>query len=384
MNTLYQTYHLKEGDTLEKLAAAFGTTPSEISSFHNTHCHFLDRIGLYGISEGLQKLLLPTSIIVQQKTQKKNNSNLILRNNPNTIRYGVLYLIEEGDQSDTLKYELSVTCMGVDEQGCFHYKLDKASKIFINNMEPDSMADEMAAMVSATLYPLTVIASESGGFEGINNFKDIQERWTKTKRAILNKYQGEWAEKYIDLNEPSFNDQGILERDLANDWLLCSFFNGVHVRHADKYSVDREILFPLIAQSSALRYKVVQKMEEYIGESSTIIVSISGNNVDERGLADLESGLDFPDLEMGLPEKVVGAYRAKYFINPGYNFIESLFVECSLELEKPKRVSVIVSDIGSASQQKERKEFTQYFNQEEVWVNKNAWWNKLKKHFSNK
>ena len=89
----------------------------------------------------------------------------------------------------------------------------------------------------------------------------------------------------------------------------------------------------------------MQTTDEYLDEHGQFIVEQNGILDDERGLADFESGAAFANHAQQYPytEKAKGEFTSRYFLNPDNNTIKSLFIKCSIELNQPKIVQVIVA-----------------------------------------
>jgi hypothetical protein len=73
-----------------------------------------------------------------------------------------------------------------------------------------------------------------------------------------------------------------------------------------------------------------------------------GELSDPRAKADFEneSRLPFYGLDNTVP-KATGSYRSKYLLNPKNNTIDTLFLECDIALDIPKKVTIVISLLGS-------------------------------------
>jgi hypothetical protein len=347
MSTKYRTHPIKKGDTIQSLAIELGITPDEVRGFHNTCCKNEDTIGFELPTHLVQLFVYPHIREIKKENYPTATfeSGYNLRANPkkDKVNYGVTYTITDNTIVNKISYTLSLECKQTSN-GHFLYEINKF-ETYINNLDPEILADELAEKVARVLYPLKVIINPEGKFIGIHNFEEINKRWKKEKEKLLEYYQGDWANKYLDLTETTLQSESSLQRALSGDWFLSSFFAGIYTNYTRYYKFQNKVDFPILANTKPLVYKVEQTTDEYLDEHLQLVIEQNGILDDERAKIDIENGLYFPDYALQNPqaEKAQGEFRSKYFLNPKDNTIKSLFLRCSVIFDNPKTIEVVVS-----------------------------------------
>jgi hypothetical protein len=343
----YLIHKIKKGDTIESLATELGISTDEVRGFHNVHCKNDDTIG-YLLPTHITELYVYPHI---REIKKENyptatfESGYVLRANPKKgkANYGVTYTITNGEVVHKLSYQLSLECKQTSN-GHLLYEINK-QEVYIDNQEADLMADQLAEKVAQVLYPLQVIINPEGRFTGIHNFEAIKKRWKTAKAKLQEYYQGEWANKYLDLTEATLESEPSLQRALSGDWFLSSFFAGIYTYYSRYYKFENRVAFPVLPHVAPLVYKVEQKTDEYLDEDGQFIIEQNGILDDERAMVDIQNGLSFANYALQNPdaEKAKGEFRSKYFLNPKDNTIKSLFLRCSIIFDEPKIIEVVVA-----------------------------------------
>ena len=269
-------------------------------------------------------------------------NRLSLLINPQKLEYAVMIAIFNGSKRDIIRYEVSMKWKDKDN---IHRKveIDRISPVFVNDSEPDYVADELALYVSSTLYPLELLIDSNGAYSGINNYTEISERWSNKKDKIREYYKGEYLEKYLNLNDRVFRNKENIEQSLNNDLLLHAFFNSIHCAYGNNFQNSRVDAVPFFTKTKGIDYKITCTLHEYMNEQGYITVTMDGKLVDNRSKTDLEHTVIFPTY--GDSEKATGTYIGKYMLESKYHTIDALMFDCSLDLEKKKKISVVVSRI---------------------------------------
>lgn len=365
MQKSHPKYILKEGDTIQSLTELFGVDEDKWKRYHSNMSRLQDII-LNSIPKHLKEIyLLPdlwdmekklnTMPTLKEATEKRINQHILfgyqntlpIRYCPKVLYYGVMLILFENEKVNTIKYEISMRW--IRHEGNYQIiEVNKVSDTFINDTEPDLMADELAVKVSATLYPLELIISRKKGIVGINNFDAIQKRWEKTKQKIREFNSGDIIEKYLYFNDKSFDNKEVLLRCLRNDYFLRGYFNKIYETYTNEYSFKNVLSFPFIFDTKEIDYTVEQKIEPIIDEQGYIHVEMRGICTEERSKADLINNSDFPYYRS--EDKLAGDYFAKYNIESKFNTIDAFLLECSLELNSFKKVSLVVTRIPEKSQ----------------------------------
>lgn len=349
MKPKFKKYTLKKGDTLKSISIILEKSSHEVKNFHNIFCESDEYIGIEFPKNLLELYIYPEynekELSLIPKVTFEKPFELALKPLQNKVNYGVMYTITSGEEVNTIKFETSVLFKGITESKEYIFEIDRISKTFVNDEETSTIADELAEKTSKVLYPLELIVAKDGKWSGINNYKEIKKRWEKVKEKIHDEYEGEWVEKYLLLNEQTLEEEGNVVNALKKDWFLSSFFNGIYVYYTPKFIFENNITFPILTSCEAINYKVNQKISEFLDESNLIKIEQNGIVVEERSKSDLrnESSIAYYGALYPNEDMAEGNFRSLYFLNGKTNTIESLFIECSIQLEIEKKVQVVVS-----------------------------------------
>jgi hypothetical protein len=344
----YKTYKIKPTDTLGIVAKGFQKTKQEIKEFHNIFCSH-EEIIKKDFPASLENLYIYPYLDVyandnRPKVKFESGQNLVFNPIIKKINYGVMYTITVGEEVNTMKFEACVEFIKKEENGLFLFQIDRLSKTFINDEETDSIADQIAEKAASVIYPLKIIVNKKGNWKSIYNFKDILKRWKDNKKAILEEYQGQWVEKYLELNEQTLSEKFILENALSKDWFLSAYFGNIFINYTDLYSNINKVEFPLLSDCASLHYEVEQTIEKYLDEYNLVNISQNGLLVEERSKMDIENSFSLPYFTLLDPnsEKAKGKFRSRYFLDKE-NTIESVFIECTIDLDIPRKLEVVIS-----------------------------------------
>ncbi len=250
-----RTYAIQNGDTLQKVAQQLGMTPQELRRFHNIYCEIPDLIEA-DFPQHLKIVLLSpdkndtsTNNVTEKKPKKVSFiKGYCLPFLPANIKknYDVVYVLEDGEEKDTLRFESSVKWLGADPKGFHFFEIDRLSKISINNAEPDTIMEELAVKTAEVLYPLQIIVDDTGKWIDIHNYKEIVDRWETTKSEVLDYYEGEVADIYVEHTENSLTTRKVLMASFRSDLFLRTLFNGIHVDYTAEHTFTNTNTFPLV------------------------------------------------------------------------------------------------------------------------------------------
>lgn len=271
---------------------------------------------------------------------------------PHPVNYGVMYVIFSGEKTTTVKFQASVRCMHRFPDEASIFEIDRTSPTYINDTEPDLIADELALKTSAVLYPLQVRVNADSQLIGIENYKAIRTRWESKQQELLKTYKGEWSEKYFRLTDLSLKDESALLRNLSSEWFLAAYFNDLYGPYTKALSVERIADFPLAGKASSVGFRVRQTLEPFYDESNLVRLNIEGSLSDERCKTDLEYELDYPHFALSNPqaEKARGSYRAKYLLDPKFHGIEYALLECDIDTVPEKKIMITINNLEENKQ----------------------------------
>jgi hypothetical protein len=355
MNNQYRKIKINKSDTLDTLSEKLGLEKQEMIGFHNVHAKQKELI-IHDLPVGLEELYVYPFIyqkIKDSSLKVKLESDYKLVNKPTkqTLHYGVLYYITSGEEENTIKFEISVKYLKQDYQGLY-YEVNKTSPTFINDSETDIIADVLAEKVAAVFYPLTVIVNEQGKWIGIANYEAVKSRWQTVKKTIYKDYEGQWIADYVQECENNLATESRFVQTMAGNWFLNAYFSGIYNRYGNAYHLvnsnfgfENKTTFPILTDIAGLQYATKYYLQELLDEDQIVKIDVTGILDDSRSKADIENRLNFSSIEDPSATKATGSYTAKYFLDTATQTIESMVLECSIELDIPQKVKIVIATL---------------------------------------
>jgi len=336
----HRIYKIRKGDKLDSVAFELGIDARELRRYHNIYCALPDLIEADFKSHLEFVILAPEKSANEIKNEEEKKPEKVILGNdyrlpfvPERIdkKYKVQYTTEVGQEIDTIEMEVTVKWMASDKNRFHLFEINRKS-IYINNEVPDTVMDELAAKTAEVLYPLKIVVDESGKWIDIYNYDEIESRWKGKKEEILDYYEGEVTENYIDHTETAFESAVTLFKSISSDYFLRAFFNGVHINYTADYALKNEVYFPLEKDEESL-FKVKQKIDPFLDESFFVKVEQKGEYVD----AVTESNFGF--------EPWKGNYSATYLLDADNYGIEKINLECSIDYDEPIKVTIVIDSL---------------------------------------
>lgn len=359
MKKYHPKYKIDQGDTLQSITEIFGVELDKWKRYHNNMCR-LDDIIMDALPKHLTEIyLLPELWDKVQELNRISHLQKKISNSPSKVifgydetlflkpisrikKYGVKILIQKGEITKSIKYEIDLKWLGVEDDNHI-VELSKISAVFIDDVQPDLIMDRLATEIFGKIYPISLSLNRKGQIADIYNFNDIQLRWENVQNEIRKGRKGEWIEKYIKLTGKSFLNKKIFLEKLLTNWHLHSLFLGIHQTYTRKYFIENIISFPMVQGIEPIQYNTKQEVSQYLDNYGMIQVKITGKSIDQRSIKDIEYKLNVPNFPE--EEKLRGEYIAKYFIDPTTNIIDASITECSLELNTKKNITIKISSI---------------------------------------
>lgn len=342
MKTKYNTYNLKENDTLISISKELNKTPIEVAGFHNI---FADEDNYIGTTfpNNLKELYVPLTINIKEleHTPKVNfdyDSHLNLKPSKQSLLYQVEKEISSKSNTYTLRFKTEIKCIkksGVN----FVFEINKLDR------EKDSSLDtilyDLIEKLDTVFYPLQLLISDEGKLIEIKNHKQILENWKNLKPTIFEEFEGKVIENYLEYFEKNISDLKTLENLLFKDLFLNTYFNNLYINYTSRHYIEKQYDFPLFAKIKNVSYLVNQKIDPYLSNEGKIEIEISGKSNDKRTQLDFESNLDESFFTESSANKIIeGNFEVKYILNSVTNTIENAKLVCDLKLNDYKKIIV--------------------------------------------
>lgn len=334
----HRTYKIQKGDTLKSVALKLGMEDFEMRRYHNIYCPLPDLIEADFKSHLEFVILVPEKAAAEiEDKEEKKPEKVILGNDyrlpfsPERMdkSYRVKYTSKIGDEMDIIELRVNVKWIAVDVNKYHLFEINRASHININGKLPDTMMSGLAVKTAEVLYPLKIVVDEFGKWIDIYNYTEIDSRWGRIKNEILDYYEGEVVEGYIEQTEYVLENSERLLESLRSDYFLRTFFNGIHVEYTSDYGFQNDLLFPLEKETESV-FRVQHKMTPNLDDEGFIKIEQKANYID--------SGFGF--LYGYTPLKV--NYNAVYFLNSDTYTIEKVNLECNIENDKPIKTIIAI------------------------------------------
>jgi len=332
----HRTYKIRKDDTLQSVARELGIDAQELRRYHNLYCQIPDLIEadfkshLEFVILSAEKANIKTNDEINNKLKKVNFGNdYRLPFLPEGLdeNYKVKYTSEVGDEIDVTEMNISVKWLAVDKNKYHLIQINRSTDIYINGKVPDTIMSELAVKTAEVLYPLKIVVDGFGKWMDIYNYSEIEDRWGRIKGELLDYYEGEVVETYIEHTENALENAETLLASIRSDYFLRTFFNGIHMSYTADYSSKNVVSFPLEKEEESI-FEIQQKIAPYLDDNDFIKVKQEGFYVDTSNNILYEYA----------PWK--GNYEAVYFLNSDSYCIEKMNLQCRIEYDEPIRIAI--------------------------------------------
>lgn len=249
-----------------------------------------------------------------------------------TLHYGLTILFEEEDQANEVKYELSITYLGLNDEQNLVYELDRTSPVYVNEVIPDLLADKLAYEAGKVFYPLVLETRQDGKFIAVKNFADIRKRWDKIKIELENYYEGEYAARYVGLMEERLADDHFIQICFKDDWFITTYFQSIYKNYKEGLALEEYLLFPNL-EPMALGYKTIESVNPRTNHFGAI-------QLEHKGI-----------LEQDELNWATGGYEAKYILTPATKNIQAIIAEWWTKEITEKKVTLKLFNIGQRDEE---------------------------------
>ena len=383
-------YHIiQKGDTLQSVSKQYGISAEELRNYHNCYCELPDLLN--------REIEYQKELIVQKKQnegeksaqpkepEKKKvsfapNNKLVYSPVNSHYKYGVMINIENGGKKNELKYETSVKWM--QKYGDYHiFEIDRTSKIYINEEEANDIADLLAYETSKVLFPMHLMIDEDGNWEEVAKCNIYPERWKTVKKHLQKEFEGEMVENYFQKIEKILETPEQINFYMLGDFFLRTLFLRYCFNYGKDFTAEKHITFPIIENGIEPRYKIQAKTDHYLDEYNLITIEMEGVLDDERSQADFINGnpFAFEIDEKNKETESFGDFSVLAFLNPNSCIPEAVHLECSIDLEETKKVSVVIANLSETGSINVRNRETSVFQREVT--SKKSFWGGMKEFF---
>ncbi len=348
----YFTYEIEVGDTLESVAAKLDIEVYQLRSYHNTYCPLEDCIGR-SFPNHLKLLILQSEEEKQAQEAYREKIHFSTKDFKLPFlpahldkNYLAMYIIEKGNERHSIKEEINVKWLATDSNEYSLIEIDRKA-LYINDNYSKSPSDELAEKTASIFYPLEIVVDSDGKWIDIYNFDAVRNRWYNLKNEILSDFNGNAVKERLKAFENKLEHDDIIRESFSNDWFLRAFFNGLNIEYKEALKFQNTISFPVSHKLRDVKFIVEQTILPAVDQYNLVNITQKGLLSDNRSKDDFENGLPFSHYisETVESEKLQGTFEAHYFLDPNTNTVESLFLECAIELDVPQKITIIISNL---------------------------------------
>lgn len=237
---------------------------------------------------------------------EKDNSIPVLQNRHLKSKWPVGHRMDYGlrlelfveEKIHEIKYELQVERIENTLENLACFTVDRISPVYINETEPDLLADQLAYKVSNVFYPMTVVLDFEGKVAEIQNLENIRHKWKKVKADIYNTFEGDVLDEYVNRMEKNIHDPFILNLALKDqDWFLNAFFLPIYKNYNLSNQPKSSLYFPILPFRN-INYTSSFDLNPYYNDLGMIEINVNG---------------EIDPLEI---DNCIGNYSGKYFLHP--------------------------------------------------------------------
>lgn len=264
-----------------------------------------------------------------------------------TRSYGVLYRYNIANKEHTVKFNLNVSYVKTIVEHARIFKLERTTPVFINDKEPDLIADQLACECGSIFYPLLIQVDFDGKFISVHNHSEILERWNKKKDAIGEYFQGELAERYIQLMDEAIRTPEQVTRIFESELFISVYFSSFYKSYGAELRISEKLYFPIAGKTAAVEFLVTEELNGFLNAAGNIELHHNGILTDERSQIDLIEERRFP-LEQLTNENVQfakGDYYGRYVFEPETMSVRSVVANWKLELDNLQETEIKIFEL---------------------------------------
>ncbi|MDQ0595530.1 hypothetical protein QFZ37_003899 [Chryseobacterium ginsenosidimutans] len=342
----FNKHNVLKDESLKSIASLYHVSVDALKQFHNNHCEVKDMI-LISLN-GQKELFIPrTAVADKNKVVKFGHGNRLVFQPENSFcNYGVIITIENGNHKNELKYNTSVRWLKTENKLHF-FEVDRISNLYLNEEEVNEIADLLAYKTSKVLYPLQISVDENGRFYDVDNLSVFKERWANVKDEIYQEFEGETVDQYCEKIEEIINEPNVINLYLKNDYFIRTLFFGIYKKFDPNYQTEITETFPVVDNAVEPQYKISLEADPLKDDYNLINIQGEGKLNDERNVYDFINEAPFSTAIEDHPVmNQEGDFRLMYYLNGETALAESLYLECDIQLEQRKKISVAISSLG--------------------------------------
>lgn len=226
-----------------------------------------------------------------------------------------------------------------------------------------------------------LMVDEDRNWEEVAKYNKYPERWKTVKKHLQKEFEGEMVENYFQKVEKILETPEQINFYMLGDFFLRTLFLGYCTHYGKDFTTERHITFPIIENGIEPRYKIQAKAHPHLDEYNLINIEMEGVLDDERSQADFINGnpFAFEKEDENKETESFGDFSVQAFLNPNSCIPEAVNLECSIDLEETKKVSVVIANLSETGSINVRSREVSVFQREVA--PKKSFWGGMKEFF---
>lgn len=245
--------------------------------------------------------------------------------------YGVTYIVEALGATQTISYEISLSCVRKIPGAGFLFEIHKGP-VYINHQQPEKMIDKLAERCGKVLYPLQVTIDDNGQFTGIANVPQIATAWETEKPALLEYFTGTVTNEIVAYMDLAVSSPRHIYQSLCRDWFMALYFADLYQPGSDIMERQLTAALPVMPYTAPVLFRMTQQPLQHRTDSGCLVLQQKGNCSDPRSVEDLSAEKEIPLSQQlyGMHTPLKGQVELMYKLYHKDYSINAITGECSL------------------------------------------------------
>ena len=288
MKPRHPKYKIKQTDTLQSITQLFGVEEKVWLQYHNNLCRPPEELIREQLPKDLTEIyLLPElwekeeelNIVVAPKPKNSEQPivlhlDSVLFNAPMNFnhRYGVVFQFPK----DKVHFEIDCIYDGRITDDVYQITINR-EQVYANEQAPNTKMYEIADQMAKAVYPLVLHINRERKIEEIHNYQEIVQRCAEARKKLPEYYQGEYAEKYIDLFEKHCSNPNSLINHMESNRFYQLFFLPIQGLYEKlKKTVEHQFIFD---KSGEINCNLEVTLEPKYTEWGKLVAHVVGKSV---------------------------------------------------------------------------------------------------------
>lgn len=314
MDEEFFIYEVSYGEKLYEIAKKIGMTEEQLLDFHNSNCVDFN-LPWFSNLAGIQKIVVPKNYKNPQQVWKEISERLP----PKSIHKGIYeekYFVQEtfeqiGEEKMEFEYFFEINLK--QEKDIWIAETNKFGHI-TNNEYPDKKTSNIGLLCMESIYPISIIISNSGGKIEISTPHDLINKFEIKRKEIEELYTDNISKKYLDDFQKELSIGGNFYKQICSSLLYQLVFPNLEL-FWKKEKFTRELF--IILNSFPVQFEFVPYFQI---ESDNIIIDFFGEITENCTISELLQNVREEE-EEDKEKNIEGQINLSYIFNANKKLI---------------------------------------------------------------